>query len=104
MSDGAHGCRNHDAACRQTAGSHFVAPIAHGFNGGTGRLGQNLARDELNESVENRVFVGEMVIDRHGLNLQLGGEATHADCREALGVGNLHRGREYAVARQRCSR
>ena len=63
-----------------------------------------LAHHRVVDERQQLVLGADVVVERHRAGIELGGEAAHRERVEALGVGDLDRGRGDLVPREACVR
>ncbi len=95
-----------------------ISPIAHEWPASTSRVEKarrriasfhalaatgdlDLADDELDDPVEDRVLVGHVLVQRHGLDAELGAQAAHRQGAQSLAIGHGNRRAQDPVLRQR---
>ncbi len=88
-----------DCASRKGASTDCVSPIHTLTVGQVDRL-----EDRIDDAVENRIFVGHVVVERHRLDAQLLGHPSHRDGLDTTRVGNADRTLDHASSVQRLSR
>ena len=64
-------------------------------------LGLDLGEGALDEPVEDRVLVGQVVVDRHRLDAEVVRETAHREGVDAVAIGDRGRGLEHPVLRER---
>ena len=102
-SPGAHGWRSMTVARREEPLPQPRAPVRRARLRVADR-GVDLGEDGLDEAVEQGLLAGQVVVERHGLDAEIGGEAAHRQRREPVRVGESDRRGEHALAAERLPR